>query len=81
MNQLSIDILNFINELKQPTNSDVLIEHFKSNRKEDVLEGLELLCGATASSGYIVWHKPTRSDYPNYDRLQITPKGKEIIGK
>lgn len=78
MNQLSIDILKFIKE-PGTTDSDVLIEHFKSYRKEEILENIEALCGTTASNGYIVWHKPSRSDYPIYDVLKITPKGQQLI--
>lgn len=80
MNQLSIDLLKFIKVLRT-TDSDVLIEHFKSYKKEEILKSVEALCGTTASNGYIVWHKPTRSDYPDYNKLSILPKGQSLIEK
>ncbi len=79
MTQLSIEVLRFIANIGKPTNSDVIIEHFKSYTKDEILKSIDQLCGATASSGYIVWHKPSRSDYPDFDRLQITLKGKELV--
>ena len=74
-----MEILEFINNIRKATDSYVIIEHFKSYNTDEILKSIDELCGATTSSGYIVWHKPSRSDYPDYDRLQITPKGKELI--
>lgn len=78
MNKLAIKILAYIHNAGQ-TDSDNVIATFASDNTKEILMAIEMLCGAKATSGYILYHKTSRSDKPAYDLLKILPKGEEFL--
>ncbi len=80
MTELEIHILKHINGIGRATDSNELIKQFQGHHPENIVIAIESLCGATPTSGYILWHKSARGgDSPLFDRLEILDKGKELL--